>query len=98
MTTLPERAEAYHSTNTFNVRTVPAKLTARHNTKRGVWGRIEAITGKLHLTRCPEADDSDTTEVIQAGEYAIVAPEEVHFVTLEDDTEFKVTFLREPSE
>ncbi|MES0812924.1 DUF1971 domain-containing protein [Roseibium sp. SCPC15] len=97
MTTLPGKAEAYHSTKVFNASTVPAKLTEQHNTKQGVWGRIEAISGRLHLTRCHGTDDGEATEIIHAGDYAVVAPQEVHFVTLEDNTEFKVTFYREPS-
>ena len=97
MTVLPPGLRPYRSTDVFNIRTVPAKLTAHHRTKAGVWGQIEAISGTLKLTRCNTNGQAETDEDIAAGNHAIVAPEEAHFVTLADDTEFRVTFFRDPS-
>lgn len=97
MTALPPGLTPHRSTEVFNFRTVPTKLTAQHRTKPGVWGQIEAISGTLNLTRCNTNGQAETDEDIAAGNHAIVAPEEVHFVTLADDTEFRVTFFREAS-
>lgn len=97
MTALPLGLKPHRSTEVFNIRTVPARLTAQHCTGSGVWGQIEAISGTLKLTRCNTNGQAETDEDIAAGNHAIVAPEEVHFVTLADDTEFRVTFLRDAS-
>ena len=93
MTAIPQGLRPYRSTDVFNGQTVPAKFTACHRTKPGVWGRIEVVSGTLKLTRCDTSGQPETVEDIAAGNHAIVAPEEMHFVTLADDTEFRVTFL-----
>ncbi|MEM8587253.1 MAG: DUF1971 domain-containing protein [Pseudomonadota bacterium] len=94
MTQLPDDLRPYHSTPTFDASSVPAALTARHSTKLGVWGCIQVTAGSLSLTRIDKPSGSTTSEIIEAGTEAIVAPQEPHFVTLAEDAEFRVTFFR----
>ena len=97
MTDLPDTANPYHTTAVFDIASVPEALTSRHHTKPGVWGRIEVISGNLRLTRIDASDHSQTIETIAENAHAIVAPQEPHFVTLDNDTAFRVTFFRNSS-
>lgn len=95
MTERPATLEAYKTTPRFTATTVPGALTRTHQTKAGVWGRIEVLDGTLHLTRFDDAGEVAGQEAIPAGEHRFVHPQEPHSVALGDDTAFQVTFLRE---
>ncbi|MEQ9643729.1 MAG: DUF1971 domain-containing protein [Alphaproteobacteria bacterium] len=88
--TPPPGTAPYHRTPTFTAATVPAALTAEHSTKAGVWALIHVEAGTLRY------EEPRTGRVINltAGERALVAPQEVHCVTLEADATFFVEFWR----
>jgi len=92
MTSLPDNLRPYRSTPTFDTRSVPPALTARHSTKSGVWGCIQVTAGSLRLTRFHEPGGGTACEIVEAGTMAVVAPQEPHFVTLDEGTEFRMTF------
>ena len=95
MTERPADLQPYKTTPRFTAATVPGALTRSHQTKAGVWGRIEVLDGTLHLTRFDQTGQVAAEETIPAGEHRFVHPQEPHSVALGDDTAFQVTFLRD---
>lgn len=90
---LPTDVARYAESPLFDEQTVPEKLTSAHELKAGTWGRICVSAGALeyHVPGNPhQACD------ILAGEYAVIEPEQVHFVKPVGHVLFKVEFYREP--
>ena len=88
---LPEGAAPYSKTATFTAQTVPQKLTNAHNTKPGVYGRLNVNRGEVSYY----LDGQEAPlAVVSAGETFIILPQEWHFVQLSDDAEFFVEFLK----
>jgi len=94
MTAPPDNAQAYKTTPVFTAETVPKALTRNHQTKAGVWGRIDVFSGALDLTRFDANGMAQSHEALWAGESAICGPGEAHSVTLNATARFSVTFLR----
>jgi tellurite resistance-related uncharacterized protein len=46
MNKLPESVQAYKKTKTFNENDIPQALLNNHNTQKGVWGKINIVSGK----------------------------------------------------
>jgi len=88
---LPPDVRKYSETPLFSEKTVPEKLTSRHNTKPGVWGRICVLAGEL---RYVIADEQGSAQVIRPGEFGIIQPDQEHFVELHGPVEFRVEFYR----
>ncbi len=86
---LPPGAVKYKETKRFTADTVPAGLTRHHATKSGVWGLICVDQGTLDVDY---GDPVLETMTLKAGQHTVVAPEEVHKVTLHPNTEFHVEF------
>ena len=76
----------YKRTPTFDEDTVPAGLLRDHRTRAGVWGRIVVEAGRLRFT------DASGSRVLEAGEVAIVAPEQTHAVEPVGQVRFHVEF------
>jgi tellurite methyltransferase len=89
----PECAEPYRSTKVFDEHTVPAGLLADHRTKKGVWGRLELLSGTLVLCFALPLDERVT---VAAGAWAAIPPELPHHVELSGAVEFRVVFCRCP--
>jgi tellurite resistance-related uncharacterized protein len=88
---LPDGFAAYRRTATWNEQTLPAALRAEHSTKRGVWGRLEVVSGRLRFTTgAPLAIDA----VIEAGHGTWIPPELPHAVTPLGALECYVEFYR----
>ena len=47
MKSLPQNVEPYNRTPEYTEATVPARLEHRHNTKAGVWARIQVLEGRM---------------------------------------------------
>lgn len=88
---LPVGVRKYAETPLYDEKSVPDKLTSKHNLKAGVWGRLCVIAGKLEYN-IPDAPSQ--TRLIDAGGYLLIKPEQVHFVAPVGHVEFKVEFYR----
>lgn len=90
MTALPDGVAEYRRTPVFSETTVPAALTGEHATKAGVWAVIAVEAGRL------EFHDMETgvTRILEAGAFAVVAPERRHKVTPLGPMSFYVAFHR----
>jgi tellurite methyltransferase len=87
----PDDLESYHATAIFDEHTVPAGLLGDHQTKAGVWGRLEVLSGALTLVFVTPLDER--VHVV-AGEWAAIPPELRHHVELEGGVRFRVQFCR----
>ena len=88
---IPNGFAPYRRTPTFDEETVPAALTRKHATKRGVWGLIHVLEGRLaYRIDAP----FHSSEVIEAGAAAPVLPEVEHEVEPLGRARFFVEFLR----
>ena len=90
-TNLPDDVRKYSETPVYSEQTVPDKLTAEHDLKAGVWGKLCVIAGRLdyHVPGEP-----DLKRAIKTGEHVVIEPRQVHFVRPIGDVQFKVEFYR----
>ena len=86
---LPEDFAETRRTATFTERTLPPGLRRRHTTKRGVWGRIHVLRGRL---RYRVYAPFDVEQWLEPGRDGIVVPEVEHDVEPEGPVEFFVAF------
>lgn len=91
---VPEGAEAYRRTATFDERSIPAGLLGAHATKAGTWGRLVVEQGELALAFEPPLSLEVTA---RAGSSVAIPPELRHEVRLRGPVRFHVEFLRVPS-
>ena len=87
----PDGLEPHRRTPEFDERSVPAGLRADHSTKRGVWARIQVLSGALlyHVGAPTERSlrvDSSTP--------ATIVPELSHRVETQGPVRFFVEFYR----
>lgn len=82
----------YRSTPVFDETTLPAALRKEHTTKAGVWGVIRVLEGRLKLTYL--APPSEV--VLEAGQHAIVQPQQPHFVEALGPMKMQVDFHDQP--
>jgi tellurite resistance-related uncharacterized protein len=68
--------EPYRSTPVFDETTLPAALRSRHSTKRGVWGIIRVLEGRVRLVHL-EPESESILDPQTAGR---VLPEQPHYV------------------
>lgn len=92
MDTLPETVTEYRRTRIFTNEDVPAALTRAHDTKPGVWGRLEVLRGSLryHVLE----GDHVGTYTINKGEAGVITPAVKHRVEPTGPASFQVVFLR----
>lgn len=89
----PDDLEAYRRTPDFDNASVPAGLLRAHQTKSGVWGRIEVLQGRLDYVLEPPGERRIP---LAKGETAHIPPERPHHVSLDPGCRFRVVFLRLP--
>ena len=87
---LPPGASPYRRTPTFTEATVPRALTREHSTKAGVWGLVTVISGKLRYV----VPSEDLELVLDSDHWAVIKPEQVHYVRPIDEVEFYVEFWK----
>ncbi len=68
--------EPYKKTAIFDEVTLPEALRRDHRTKRGVWGIIRVIEGRLRL----EFDDGAPGRLLSPEAPGLIRPEQVHRV------------------
>lgn len=82
----------YSSSPVFDETTLPAALRKEHTTKAGVWGVIRVFEGRLKLTYL----DPPSEVVLDAGQHAIIQPQQPHFVEPLGTLKMQVDFHNEP--
>ena len=87
----PDGLVAYRRTPEFDESSVPAGLRSEHATKRGVWARIQVISGAL---RYRVGAPIHRSLRIGAASSAIIVPEVRHRVEPEGPVRFFVEFSR----
>ena len=94
MTKIPSDYVNYKSTPVFDKQTVPKMFLHLHNTKAGVYGKINVLSGQLKFYGFKDRrGDVEKELVIKSGETGISPPQYWHKVELlSDDTCFKVDF------
>lgn len=92
MDKLPPTVTEYRRTRVFTDQDVPAALTRDHDTKPGVWGRLEVQQGAV-VYRVLEGEHAGEYRV-EAGASAVITPATRHRVELIGPVMFQVVFLR----
>jgi len=91
---LPTDAVAYRTTAEFDEATLPPALRRDHDTRPGVWARVEVLAGRLRLVLPALGLD----RVLTTGEHAIVPPELSHHVEPLGPMRMRLAFLRAPTQ
>ena len=91
---MPEDLLPYKKTPEFTEISIPKGLLAQHSTKKGVWGRISLLAGKLEYT--VEVPVRKTIELSE-GQHANIPPEMSHCVHPVGKVRFYVELLLEQS-
>ncbi|MBA4013289.1 MAG: tellurite resistance protein [Phenylobacterium sp.] len=92
----PDDVVAYRRTPEFDADTTPPGLLGEHNTKAGVWGRIQVIEGAL-LYRVTDPRRQAVERLLTPDEPpGVVEPEIKHHVALTGPVRFYVEFLKAP--
>lgn len=91
---MSEPARPYRSTAVFDETTLPKSLRRQHATKKGVWGVIRVIEGRLRLTFV----DTDIDETLDPDHPGLLRPEELHFVTPIGPVKMQIDFYDRPPE
>jgi len=91
MKSLPQTVEPYNRTPEYTEATAPAGLEQRHNTKAGVWARIQVLEGRM-LYRILEPSIEE--HVLEPGVYGIIEPQVDHQIEMDEPVRFFVEFLR----
>ena len=85
----PDGVTPYRRTPEFDESTVPTGLLSEHATKRGVWGRVHVLAGRLvYHVGAP----INTSLGIVAGSHAVVVPEVRHRVEPDGAVRFFIEF------
>lgn len=94
MSLVPKGYVNYKSTQVYDCETVPKMLLHRHNTKAGVYGQIQVLSGQLKFIGFTQRrGESDKEVIIKENETAISHPQYWHKVELlTPDTQFIIHF------
>jgi len=84
---IPKNLEPYFRSPVYNATTIPEKLTQKHQTKPGIWVKVNVERGNLTFTEIGKEPI-----VIPAGSTHVVEPETAHFASPEDPVEFFLEF------
>ena len=71
----PIDVEPYQRTEEFTETTIPAGLLREHSTKRGTWGRICVLEGKLSYEILEPVAE---TQVLSPGTDGVIEPAMLH--------------------
>jgi len=91
MKSIPANLTAYKKTPEFDETTVPAGLLRAHQTKEGVWGKIQVLEGRLqYLIKEP----TEETIILDENTFGVVEPTVLHEVKPLGKVRFYVEFYR----
>lgn len=91
MKSIPQEAKAYKKTPTFDEKSVPNGLLKDHQTKAGVWGKIQILEGELLYTIQSTPPE---TCLLNAQNPGVVEPEIPHHVEPKGKVQFYVEFYK----
>lgn len=92
---LPQGLVKYAETPEFTEKTVPDKLTAEHDTKPGVWGKLIVKKGALdYIVPGPPLMRAR----IESGDFGVIAPQVKHRVKITEPVVFQVEFYKAASQ
>ena len=92
---LPAGHAPYKRTPDFDQSSIPAGLRKDHATKRGVWGVLHVLSGRLNYVVEPPLAGEHQLDPQRMG---IIVPEVLHRVHADEDVVFFVEFYRKPSQ
>ncbi|MFP6731589.1 MAG: DUF1971 domain-containing protein [Alphaproteobacteria bacterium] len=90
MRDLPDTVRAYRRTTKFPSAGIPPALLNDHETKEGVWGVINVVSGSLRY-HIPSRNES---HMLRPGHPGIVEPTIAHRVEPIGDATFFIEFYR----
>ncbi|MBZ8178571.1 DUF1971 domain-containing protein [Oscillatoria salina] len=93
MKTLPKDAICYRKTPVFTQDQIPEGFLTRHSTKKGIWGKINVVSGSLRYRINADILEEHT---LTPTKFGIVEPEVPHQVQPLGEVEFYVEFYRLP--
>ncbi len=88
---LPAGFAPYKRTPDFDQTSIPQALRKDHSTKRGVWGVIHVLAGRLHYVVEPPLASA---QILEPGAPGVVVAEVLHRVEPDGDVRFYVEFHR----
>jgi tellurite methyltransferase len=89
---IPDLLKPYKRTREFTEGSIPKGLLKEHATKKGVWGQIFVLDGKLEYT--VEYPEKKIIEIAEGG-YANISPEAPHSVKAKGKVRFYVEFFKD---
>ncbi len=92
MKTIPDDFVPYRTVGPFDQDSVPKGLLRDHNTKAGVWGRLDVGSG--HVTYVITEPGFESEHELSSNRPAIIVPEQKHHLKLTCDVMFHITFFR----
>ncbi len=92
MKEIPASATSYLKTREFTEETVPAGLLKAHQTKEGIWAKINISEGQLRY-RILEPEYEEV--MLSTERYGVVEPTILHDVAPEGKVRFHLEFFRE---
>ena len=90
---LPNNVEKYFETKVFTEKSLPEKITKKHNTKTGVWGRIVVLEGELDYI---VSEPPKSLQRLSPGIDGVIQPKQQHYVCVVGPVRFKIEFLKAP--
>ncbi len=81
----------YRSTPVFDEVTLPAALRREHRTKKGVWGVIRVLEGRLKLIYTETGEQ----QVLGPEQPGLVLPDQPHFVEVDGPMRMQVDFYNQ---
>ena len=82
----------YRSTPIFDEVTLPAALQREHRTKRGVWGVVRVLEGRLKLCFI----DPPKEQILSPSSPGLLLPDQPHFVKSLGKMRMQVDFYDAP--
>lgn len=89
---LPAGYAPYHRSAPLRTGSIPDALLRQHDTKPGVWARLEVSSGSLDFIERLEQGERHT--LVPAGAHAVIRPGVAHRVAPNGDVEFTIQFWR----
>ena len=91
MKEIPQSLKPYKKTQVFTESSIPQGLLNNHNTKEGVWGKINVLEGELVYTI-----QSNPQEVVLLNSqcFGVVEPTVLHNVKPKGTVKFYIEFYK----
>ncbi len=91
MTQIPNEAKAYKTIGPWKSNKIPKMLLKRHNTKKGVWAKLEVLSGSVEYFLC---DTDEKPIILTPSNFGVSKPQIWHYINPSDDAEIQITFYK----